>query len=190
MLAGIRIIQKKSGPQKLSRLYTKLACLKNNYVRQLARWIVDQAVKAHAYGIVLEHLGRMKGRGRHKDRIHRPAYCLPNPESQRIDFSGSEEPRCDPVRTGFRTNGGEKNEKTAFWTDSKCRQSQSVELELPALVLYLFVSALFFRLSDIDHRDAYARVPRDLDHISRSAAFAVPERDHGWSVRFRELLGH
>ena len=23
-----------------------------------------------------------------------------------------------------------------------------------------------------------------------AAAFAVPERDHGWSVRFRELLGH
>ena len=75
VLAGIRVIQKKSGPQKLSRLYTKLACLKDNYVRQLARWIVDQAVKAHAYGIVLEHLGRMKGRGRHKDRIHHWCKC-------------------------------------------------------------------------------------------------------------------
>ena len=75
VLTRIRVIQKKSGPQRLSRLYTKLACLKDNYVRQLARWIVNQAVSAHAYGIVLEHLGRMKGRGRHRDRIHHWCKC-------------------------------------------------------------------------------------------------------------------
>ena len=42
--------------QSLSSLYTKLRGLKDNYVRQLARWIVNLAVKSGAHGIVLEHL--------------------------------------------------------------------------------------------------------------------------------------
>ena len=56
--------------QSLSKIYTKLEGLKDNYVKQLARWIVDIAIQNNVYGIVLEHLSKMKGRGRHKDRIH------------------------------------------------------------------------------------------------------------------------
>ena len=56
--------------QSLSKCYTKLSGLKDNYTAQLARWIVDKARSWGVYAIVLENLGRMKGRGRHKDRIH------------------------------------------------------------------------------------------------------------------------
>lgn len=70
LLAKIRHIQKKSGPQQLSSLYTKLKGVKEDYVRQLASWIVKEAMEQGVYGIVLEHLGKMKWRGRHKDRLH------------------------------------------------------------------------------------------------------------------------
>lgn len=48
----------------------KLDGLKKNYARKLARWIVNRAVENNVYGIVMEHLGKMHGRGRKKDRIH------------------------------------------------------------------------------------------------------------------------
>ena len=59
----IRKMAKTSGKgQPLSSLYTKLQGLKNNYARQLARWIVNTAISAGAYGIVLEHLDVKRGR--------------------------------------------------------------------------------------------------------------------------------
>ena len=70
ILEKIRYVSKKTGSNSLASLYTKLQGLKENYVRQLARWIVNYAIEAGVYGIVLENLGGMKGRGRHKDRIH------------------------------------------------------------------------------------------------------------------------
>ena len=68
---AIRYVQRKSGVgQSIPAVYQKLDGLKDNYVKQLAHWIVAQAVQHGVYGIVLEHLGKMKGRGRKKDRIH------------------------------------------------------------------------------------------------------------------------
>lgn len=57
--------------QSLASLYTKLEGLKSNYVKQLSRWIVNLAIENKVYGIVLEHLEsiRGKGRGRLKARI-------------------------------------------------------------------------------------------------------------------------
>lgn len=71
MLNRLRKISRQSGcGQSLSAFYTKLDGLKKNYVRKLARWIVNRAVENNVYGIVMEHLGKMRGRGRKKDRIH------------------------------------------------------------------------------------------------------------------------
>ena len=71
ILDRIRHIQKKTGSgNSLAALYTKLEGLKENYCNQLAHWLVSMAIRYGVYGIVLEHLGKMKGRGYHKDRIH------------------------------------------------------------------------------------------------------------------------
>ena len=71
ILNRIRYIQKKTGSgNSLAALYTKLQGIKENYCCQLAHWIVEMAKKHNVYGIVLEHLGKMKARGRRKDRIH------------------------------------------------------------------------------------------------------------------------
>ncbi len=76
IIARIRILQRKSGSdQPMSKIYSKLEGLKDNYVRQLARWIVNQAVSDKCYGIVLERLGKMKARGSKKDRIHHWCKC-------------------------------------------------------------------------------------------------------------------
>ena len=57
LINKIRKAQKESGKgQSLSKLYTKLQGCKENYVRQLARWIVNTAIAYNAYGIVLEYL--------------------------------------------------------------------------------------------------------------------------------------
>lgn len=70
-IRAIRHVQKKSGAgQEISAVYQRLDGLKWNYVRQLAHWVVQQARQRGAYGIVLEYLGKMKGRGGKKDRIH------------------------------------------------------------------------------------------------------------------------
>lgn len=70
-IKAIRHVQRKSGiGQSLSAVYQKLNGIKENYVKQLAHWIVKQAVAHKVYGIVLEHLEKMKARGRKKDRIH------------------------------------------------------------------------------------------------------------------------
>ena len=62
----IRKVQAQSGKgQSLAALYTKLRGLKENYVRQLARWIVNEAIKHGVYGIVLEHLESLR-RKKHK----------------------------------------------------------------------------------------------------------------------------
>ena len=75
-IATIRHVAKKSGTgQSLSAVYQKLDGLKDNYVKQLSHWIVMQAVRNEVYGIVLETFGRMKGRGRKKDRIHHWCKC-------------------------------------------------------------------------------------------------------------------
>lgn len=71
MLCRLKKISSRSGKgQSLSAFYTKLDGRKTDYVRKLARWIVDCAVMHDVYGIVLERLGRMRGHGRKKDRIH------------------------------------------------------------------------------------------------------------------------
>lgn len=71
MLNRLRKVQRESGQgQTLSAFYTKLEGIKDNYVRKLAHWICDLAVRYDVYGVVFEHLGRMKGRGRKKGRIH------------------------------------------------------------------------------------------------------------------------
>lgn len=71
MLNRLKKISSQSGAgQSLSAFYTKLDGLKKNYTRKLAHWIVDCATSYKVYGIVMEHLGRMHGRGRKKDRIH------------------------------------------------------------------------------------------------------------------------
>ena len=44
--------------------------LKEDYCRRLSRWIVNRAIENNVYGIVLEHLGKMKGRGRLASRVH------------------------------------------------------------------------------------------------------------------------
>lgn len=67
----IRDVQKRSGVnQSISRVYQKLEGIKDNYTKQLAHWIVEQAKKHGVYGIVIEHLGKMKAKGSRKDRIH------------------------------------------------------------------------------------------------------------------------
>lgn len=70
----INLIRKKASTsgkgQSLSHLYTKLKGLKDNYVKQLSRWITNIAIREGAYGIVLEHLGKMKGRGKLAARTH------------------------------------------------------------------------------------------------------------------------
>lgn len=70
----INLIRKKSASsgrrQSLSSLYTKLRGLKENYVKQLSRWIVNKASEYGVYGIVMEHLSgihKSKGGGA---RIH------------------------------------------------------------------------------------------------------------------------
>lgn len=61
----IRKYQKLSGKgQSLSSLYTKLKGLKENYVKQLAHFIVQTAIDAKAYGIVLEHLSNIHKGGK------------------------------------------------------------------------------------------------------------------------------
>lgn len=71
LLNRLRKVSRQSGTgQSLSAFYTKLDGVKGNYVRQLAHWIMQTAREAHVYGIVMEYLGPMKGRGRKKDRIH------------------------------------------------------------------------------------------------------------------------
>ena len=63
----VNLIRKKSATsgkgQSLAALYTKLEGLKDNYTKQLARWIVNKAIKEGVYGIVLEHLN-VKGHAR------------------------------------------------------------------------------------------------------------------------------
>ena len=74
----INLIRKKSRTsgkgQSLASLYTKLQGLKDNYYRQLSRWIVNIAIKYHVYGIVMEHLESLKHKGRKrgnlKARVH------------------------------------------------------------------------------------------------------------------------
>lgn len=70
----INLIRKKSRTsgtgQSLASLYTKLAGLKEDYCRRLSRWIVNRAIENNVYGIVLEHLGKMKGRGSLASRVH------------------------------------------------------------------------------------------------------------------------
>ena len=70
----INLIRKKAASsgkgQSLAALYTKLEGLKDNFVKQLSRWIVDRAREGGVYGIVLEHLGGMKGRGKTAARVH------------------------------------------------------------------------------------------------------------------------
>ncbi len=76
IIARIRILQRKSGTgQPMPKIYSKLEGMKYNYVRQLARWIVNQAIADQCYGIVLERLGKMKARGSKKDRIHHWCKC-------------------------------------------------------------------------------------------------------------------
>ena len=71
LLNKIRKVSYSSGKdQSLAAIYTKLDGVKGNYVRQLAHWIVQNAREQKVYGIVMEYLGPMKGRGRKKDRIH------------------------------------------------------------------------------------------------------------------------
>ena len=76
ILHVINLIRKKarqSGKgQSLASLYTKLAGLKDNFAKQLARWIVNLAIKYHVYGIVLENLKGLRGKGRGglRARIH------------------------------------------------------------------------------------------------------------------------
>ncbi len=71
----IRKYQGMSGKgQSLASLYTKLRGLKENYARQLSRWLVDLAVSCNAYGIVLEHLSSVhrgkRRRGSLNARVH------------------------------------------------------------------------------------------------------------------------
>lgn len=71
MLNRLRRLSRMSGKeQRLSAFYSKLDGLKNNYTKQLASWIVRQAVQCGVYGIAMEYLGRMKPHGKKKDRIH------------------------------------------------------------------------------------------------------------------------
>lgn len=71
MLNRLKKISAQSGNgQSLAAFYTKLSGIKENYARQLAKWIVDRALESGVYGIAMEHLGRIKGRGSKKDRIH------------------------------------------------------------------------------------------------------------------------
>lgn len=74
----ISLIRKKSATsgkgQSLASLYTKLEGLKDNYVKQLARWITNKALEHGVYGIVLEHLGSVhhgrRKKGNLPSRVH------------------------------------------------------------------------------------------------------------------------
>ena len=70
ILGKIRDRAKKSGGASLASLYTKLDGRKEDYVCQLARWIVDRARAEGVYGIVFEHLGKMKWHGSRKEKLH------------------------------------------------------------------------------------------------------------------------
>lgn len=70
MLDKLPDLARKTGKgQSLAAFYTKLAGIKDNYVRKLSSWISKTAVKHGVYGVVFEHLGKMKGRKK-KIRIH------------------------------------------------------------------------------------------------------------------------
>ena len=71
----IRKASKTSGRgQSLASLYTKLQGLKDNYYRQLSRWLVNIAIRYNVYGIVFEHLESLKrnkrNRGSLRARVH------------------------------------------------------------------------------------------------------------------------
>lgn len=74
----IRKYQGMSGAgQSLAALYTKLDGLKDNYVKQLSRWIVNLAVSSGAYGIVLEHLSNVhKGKKRGSLKAKVQHWCV------------------------------------------------------------------------------------------------------------------
>ena len=64
MINKIRKVQKTSGKgQSLSKVYTKLNGLKENFVKQLSRWIVNTAKETGVYGIVLENLNSVHKKG-------------------------------------------------------------------------------------------------------------------------------
>ncbi|WP_303150039.1 hypothetical protein [uncultured Cloacibacillus sp.] len=68
LINRIRKLQRSTGQNSLAKIYTKLAGVKENYVKQLSRWIADIAVSYNAYGIVFEHFGKS---GKNKSaRIH------------------------------------------------------------------------------------------------------------------------
>ena len=79
----INLIRRKAASsgkgQSLASLYTRLRGLKENFAKQLSRWIVNLAVQYHVYGIVLENLGsihkRGKKRGSLRSRVHHWAVC-------------------------------------------------------------------------------------------------------------------
>ena len=66
----IRKAGRESGTgQSLASLYTKLEGLKDNYYKQISRWIVNIATSNNVYGIVLEHLESTKRKGRKRGRL-------------------------------------------------------------------------------------------------------------------------
>lgn len=68
-LNRIKKVQKETGSgNSISKIYTKLDGIKNNYTCQLARWIADLAHKYKVYGVVLENL-KSKGKN-YNARIH------------------------------------------------------------------------------------------------------------------------
>lgn len=76
MIDRIRKVQRESGlGNPLAKIYTKLDGLKQNYVKKLSNWIVKIARENGVYGIVLEHLGRMKAGKSRSARIHHWCKC-------------------------------------------------------------------------------------------------------------------
>ena len=71
----IKRAQRESGNgNPIAALYTKLDGIKEDYARQLSRWITDIAARYNVYGIVLENLGHMRG-GTKNARIHHWCKC-------------------------------------------------------------------------------------------------------------------
>lgn len=64
-----RVYRESRTGQSLSAIYTKLDGQKDNYTKQVCHWICSIAIKYNVYGVVIEYLGKMKGKWK-KDRIH------------------------------------------------------------------------------------------------------------------------
>ncbi len=71
LINRIRRVQRQTGTgNSISKVYTKLDGVKENYARQLASWINKMAVRYNVYGVVFENLKGFNNKKKRSARIH------------------------------------------------------------------------------------------------------------------------